>query len=81
MLRGGSAMADRRMGESRAFSVFRPSRFFQEDCEWYFYTREGSMEGPFQLRKEAEDRLEVYVKVMVSGMLSPGDKTSMESLE
>lgn len=71
-------MADRRMGEPKAFSVFRPGRFFQERCEWYFHTREGTIEGPFQLKKEAEDRLENYIKVMVSGMLPEGDKTSME---
>ena len=74
-------MSDRRVGESKAFSAFRPSRFFQEECEWYFYTREGAIEGPFQLKREAEDRLENYIKVMVSGMLAADDNTSMDSFQ
>jgi hypothetical protein len=74
-------MADRRAGESKAFSAFRPDRFFQERCQWYFYTREGAIEGPFQQKKEAENRLENYIKVMVSGMLREGDKTTMDSFQ
>ena len=74
-------MADRRVGESKAFSAFRPDRFFQERCEWYFYTREGAIEGPFQQKREAEVRLENYIKVMVSGMLATDDKTSMDSFQ
>ena len=74
-------MADRRGGESKAFSAFRPSRFFQEGCEWYFYTREGAIEGPFQQKGEAENRLKDYIQVMVSGMSSADDTTSMKSYE
>jgi hypothetical protein len=74
-------MADRRAGESKAFSAFRPDRFFQERCQWYFYTREGAIEGPFQQKKEAENRLENYIKVMASGMLREGDKTTMDSFQ
>jgi Domain of unknown function (DUF6316) len=74
-------MADRRAGESKAFSAFRPDRFFQERCQWYFYTREGAIEGPFQQKKDAENRLEDYIKVMVSGMLPADDKTTMDSFQ
>ena len=74
-------MADRRVGESKAFSAFRPSRFFQERCQWYFYTREGAIEGPFQLKSEAEARLANYIKVMADGMLAADDKISMDSFQ
>ena len=74
-------MADRRVGESKAFSAFRPSRFFQDGCEWYFYTREGAIEGPFRLKRDAEVRLDNYIKVMVSGMLAADDKTSIDTLQ
>lgn len=37
---------------------------------WFFLTREGSTEGPFGDRQEAQRRLEGYIKVMQSGMLT-----------
>jgi len=71
-------MSDRRVGEPKPYSSFRPSRFFQDGCKWFFYTREGTIEGPFERKRDAENRLTDYVKVMVSGMLSETEHYSME---
>jgi hypothetical protein len=40
------------------------------DGSWYFLTREGSVEGPFDCREDAEEQLEVYIQLLASGMLS-----------
>ena len=72
-------MADRRAGESKPFSSFRPSRFFQDNCKWFFFTREGTIEGPFDRKLDAENRLADYIKVMVSGMLSDTEHYSIET--
>lgn len=50
-----------RKGESEPRSRFRESRFFHSMDEWYFVTRERTVEGPFQHRGEAEKMLETYI--------------------
>ena len=55
-------MVDRRKGEREARSRYRHSRFFQSLDQWYFLTREGTVEGPFQHRGHAEQVLEGYLQ-------------------
>ncbi len=44
---------------------FRSSdRFFCQDGQWYFETREGNDQGPFESRREAEFQLERYITSM-----------------
>jgi len=42
----------------------------EDGGKWYCYTREGTVEGPFQSRLEATCRLETYIKVINSGIVS-----------
>jgi hypothetical protein len=67
-------MADQRKDDLESYTKFRISRFSKESAEWYFLTREGTQEGPFERKIDAENRLEDYIKVMVSGLL-PLDST------
>jgi len=64
--------------ESRAW--FRSSRFFKQDGKWFFYTREGTMEGPFSELQDAEQRLSEYVKIMNSGFMPNDSKLNLEPL-
>lgn len=41
----------------------------QEGGMWFFYTREGTLEGPFDGQMEAVLQLDKYIKVMNSGLL------------
>jgi Domain of unknown function (DUF6316) len=54
-------MTSMRKGEIESHPRFRESRFFHSMDKWYFITREGSVEGPFEDRVEAEQMLEVYL--------------------
>jgi hypothetical protein len=67
-------MDDRRRTDTDTYSKFRPSRFVKEDGKWYFSTREGTLEGPFELKPDAEERLDTYIKIMASGFV-PRDST------
>ncbi|NQX88018.1 MAG: hypothetical protein HRT77_05095 [Halioglobus sp.] len=67
-----------RKTDSSGRKWFRCARFFQEDGDWYFYTREGTIEGPFEVREQAEARLEQYVKVMRSGLLDTDSSLAIE---
>ncbi len=46
----------------------RSDRLFEQAGSWHFYTREGTVEGPFNSRTGALERLEVYIHLMQSGL-------------
>jgi hypothetical protein len=70
----------RRKADTQAYNKFRPSRFVKTDGKWYFATREGTMEGPFELRREAEHKLDSYIKIMLSGFVSRDRTLSVHPL-
>lgn len=41
---------------------FRSDRFMRVNGQWYFQTREGSCEGPFDNLKEAQMELLLYLR-------------------
>ena len=55
------SMTSIRKGEAELQPRFRGSRFFHSMDEWYFITRERTVEGPFEHRDEAEKMLETYL--------------------
>jgi hypothetical protein len=56
-------MLDKREDDLKLYTKFRASRFFKESCEWYFLTREGGQEGPFERKVDAKNSLEDYIKI------------------
>ena len=58
---GEVLMTSKRKGESEPRPRFRGSRFFHSMDEWYFVTRERTVEGPFEHQVEAETMLETYL--------------------
>lgn len=41
---------------------FRAGRFFCVDLKWYFATREGLDQGPFDTKEDAEAELLLYLR-------------------
>lgn len=60
----------KRESDSTTRAYFRTERFNQRGGQWYFLTREGTEEGPYDERLEAEARLQRYIDVMTSGWVS-----------
>ena len=54
-------MTSLRKGESTPQTRFRANRFFHSMEQWYFITRESTVEGPFEHRDEAEEMLNAYL--------------------
>ncbi|MDH5435431.1 MAG: DUF6316 family protein [Gammaproteobacteria bacterium] len=54
-------MSSRRKGEE-GHSPFRSERIFNVGMEWYFMTREGSDQGPFESKQEAEAELALFMR-------------------
>lgn len=65
-------MVDRRKGERESKPRFRDSRFFQSLDQWYFLTREGTVEGPFPQRAHAEQGLDSYLQTQGSDLPRTG---------
>lgn len=61
-------MSDRRESDEDDRAWFRTERFFEHGGQWYFTTREGTTEGPFSDKLQAQKRLDAYIKVMNSGI-------------
>jgi hypothetical protein len=63
-------MADRRKSDHPDHhSWYRSERVINDSGKWYFLTREGSLEGPFECERDATEQLEVYVSLAVNGLL------------
>ena len=69
--------ARRKEDEPLSRTRFRTDRVVRDNGRWYFLTREGTVEGPFECEADAIAQLEVYVRLAKSGMLSPGLSLSL----
>lgn len=74
-------MNTQRKTDMQAYTKYRPSRFIKAGGKWYFATREGTVEGPFEERLAAESKLDSYIKIVVSGFVSRNSKLSIQPLE
>ena len=59
-------MQDRRSNDSSTGSFFRSERMVKEGNQWYFTTREGTIQGPFPSRHIAEKELREYIEIMIA---------------
>jgi hypothetical protein len=73
-------MNELRTGDVQLYTKYRPCRFFKDGGKWYFHTREVTIEGPFEHRWEAEENLEVYVRIINSGFYGGARKLSLEPI-
>ena len=76
-----NTMADVRRSDTEPKTWFRTSRFFKQEGRWFFYTREGTMEGPFNDLEAAEVRLQGYIRIMTSGFMPNDSKLKVDSVD
>ena len=76
-------MARKRQTDSDAMQPWprAKSRIFEKGKHWYFYTREGTVEGPYDDKKSAERFLESYVQVMGSKFVPSMELKLMDDTE
>jgi hypothetical protein len=63
------AMMMTQLDPNKPLTGYRSNRMFMENGDWYFKTREGDTVGPFQEELEASTQLEVYIRLVSSGLL------------
>ena len=78
---GVKEMRDVRRSDKEPKKWFRSSRFFKQEGKWFFYTREGTMEGPFSDLDRAAERLQEYIKVMNSGFMPRNSTLELAPLD
>lgn len=59
-------MSKQRNEDSGKKSFFRTERMIQHDGQWFFSTREGTMQGPFDSREVARKELDEYIEIMAA---------------
>lgn len=69
----------KRKNDPRPRPVFRTGRIFLDGNGWYFYTREGTVEGPFGSEAEAKKQVDAYVHLVESGLLAKVNQMSVAS--
>ena len=63
-------MASKRAGDPEGNrSWFRTDRLVEERGQWYFLTREGTVEGPYESKVQAMEHLDLYAKVMSANLI------------
>ena len=60
-------------------SRFRTDRLVEEGGKWFFLTREGTVEGPFESRINAVERLDLYAKVMSAHLLTEETEVQVDT--
>ena len=74
-------MSEFRKGDVQSYSKYRSSRYYKDSGKWYFYTREATIEGPFEHRWEAEENLETYVRILNSGFYATAHELTLEPIQ
>ena len=59
-------MEEKREDDLERQTRFRSDRMFMHNGEWYFCTREGTIQGPFVDQFEANYKLKIYIDTMAS---------------
>ena len=63
------ALLGKRKEDSRSTRIWaRSDRLFEQAGGWHFYTREGTVEGPYGTKPKALERLDVYIGLMKAGL-------------
>lgn len=71
-------MADRRETDTTASrTYFRSDRLQKDGSKWYFYTREGTMQGPYDDKIEALEALDKYIAIMKLELIEPDSNLSL----
>ena len=73
-------MTRRKTDSPQSGSTLRTERMFESGGRWYFYTREGSMEGPFETMLDAKDRLNVYLEILGLELLTDPSELQLQAV-
>jgi Domain of unknown function (DUF6316) len=74
-------MTNKRKDDLQPKTWFRTGRCFQDGGKWFYLTREGTAQGPFETSAEADASLEYYIQVMSSGFMPADCELDLQPME
>ena len=77
----GGGMEVKRRDDLEKKTRFRSDRIIEHRGKWFFHTREGTIEGPFEDQLEASCQVKIYFEKMTLGLQSADGELSLEPLE
>ena len=69
----------RRHDPPGARTRYRTERLTEEGGQWYFTTREGTIEGPFEDKFKAIEGLQRFLRIKELALLSEDSELALES--
>ena len=70
----------KRRDDKNKQQCYRSTRMFKDDDAWFFKTRGGASVGPFRDELEASTQLEVYIRLIDSGLLPAPEELAADSM-
>ena len=59
-------MESKRKGDLKTRTRFGSDRLVEHSNKWFFYTREGTIEGPFEEQWQASSQVKIYIEMIAS---------------
>jgi hypothetical protein len=72
---------DKRKTDSDDKKHFRTDRFSESNGQWYFVTRENTLEGPFATRFDAAQAEDRYKRVLTTTYFNDDEKDEISNLD
>ena len=75
----GSVASRRKEDGQKYRNWFRSDRMSENGGKWFFCTREGTIEGPFDSQMDARSGLDVYINTVNLGLSPPINDLTLET--
>ena len=73
-------MSVKRRDDLKLQTHFRSDRFFGHNGNWFFYTREATIEGPYASEKDAREQCKAYIKRVAPEASQPPGELALEPI-
>jgi hypothetical protein len=70
-------MARKRQTDPKILTWFRTDRMVRDQGNWFFHTREQTIEGPYYSELQAQTQLDLYINVHKSGIIGAASDYSL----
>ena len=74
-------MARKRQTDPKILTWFRTNRMVRDQGNWFFHTREQTIEGPFHSELQAQTQLDIYINVHKAGIIGSSSDYSLSRFD
>jgi hypothetical protein len=74
-------MARKRQTDPKILTWFRSDRMMRDQGNWFFQTREHTIEGPFHNELQAQTQLDIYINMHKAGIIESASDYSLSRFD